>query len=220
MKNNLLLLMTLFLSIVILAACNTAEEPTTEPASDSITADSDINNNAEEKEPPITNEEQEEPQTDSEEVKPEISYTSNNEEQTESTTSVDSEKYTIQTIEGFSLTAEEPGKDVLYYEKDDSIFMRIEYATVNDTTFDDLVANTEETMSAINEEYETFDFKTYHDENKLTNSAAYKTNFEDEEVLMVVYEKGDSLVRLTIYDHAKYDLSDAFIKMGLSIQSK
>ncbi|MFP3427370.1 hypothetical protein, partial [Pseudoalteromonas sp. SIMBA_162] len=89
---------------------------------------------------------------------------------------------TIQTIKGFALTAEEPGKDVLYYENDDSLFMRIEYSTVNDTTFDELVTNTEETMTAINEEYETVDFTPYQNDYKLTRSAAYKTNFEDEEV--------------------------------------
>ncbi|SOB91863.1 hypothetical protein SAMN05880501_101398 [Ureibacillus xyleni] len=210
------LLMTIFLSSLILAACNTAEKPTTEPASDSITADSDINNNVEQQQPPITKEE--DPQTNNE--TPAISYTSNNKEFTEATTAVDSEKYTIQTIKGFALTAEEPGKDVLYYEKDDSIFMRIEAASVNDTTFNDLVSNTEETMAAINEQYEPFDFSTYHEDFKLTNSKAFITNFEDEEVLMVVFEKDELLVRLSIYDHAKYDLSDAMIKMGLTIQLK
>ncbi|MFP3427857.1 hypothetical protein, partial [Pseudoalteromonas sp. SIMBA_162] len=80
----------------VLAACNTAEEPKAEPTKDSVTADSDINNNVDETEPPITNEQEEDSQATSEqeedsqatsEQESQILYTSNNEEHKEATTS-------------------------------------------------------------------------------------------------------------------------------------
>ncbi|RUL51846.1 hypothetical protein [Lysinibacillus antri] len=216
MKMNFRLLLTFVLALLVLTACNTAD-PQTEPASDTITADdSKIKDSVETDNPPITNEE--EPTNDGNGQS--ITYTSNDKEHTEKTTSIDSELYTIQAIPGFSLTAEEPGRDVLFLEKDDAIFMRIEPMSVNDTTFENIVTNTEETMKAISEQYEAFDLTPYVKAGQYKNSTAYMANLGEEEVIMVVLEKDEFIYRLSIYDKTSHDLSDAMMKMGLTITAK
>ncbi len=90
-----------------------------------------------------------------------ITYTTNNVQKTEETTTVNSneQQYSIQILPNFTLTAEEPGKDMLYLTEDDSISMRIEYMSVNDTSFENLVKNTEEMMSVVNENVQYTDFE-------------------------------------------------------------
>lgn len=223
MKKNIRFLITIFLSIMVLAACNTAEQPSSEPNDDSVTSNGDNDNvNSEEQpnedEQVKDDEQQEGSTTDTNEESTSITFTSNDKEYTEDITPISGETYTLQAIPGFALTAEEPGKDILYYEKDDSVSMRIEAISDNDS-FDEKVANTEETMAAINEQYEKFDLTPYISKtNNIENSAAYIANFENEEVIAVVFEKGDKIVRLTIYDNEEYDFSDAMIKMGLTIE--
>ncbi|MFP3918723.1 hypothetical protein U5N28_13055 [Lysinibacillus telephonicus] len=221
MKKNIRFFITIFLSIMVLAACNTAEKPSSEPDNDSVTSNGDNDNiNAEEQtneeEQTDEEEQQEGSTTETNEESTSITFTSNDKEYTEDITPISGETYTLQAIPGFALTAEEPGKDILYYEKDDSVSMRIE--AINES-YSDLIANTEETMAVINEQYEPFDLAPYISEaNNIENSAAYIANFENEEVIAVVFEKEDKIVRLTIYDNEEYDLSDAMIKMGLTIE--
>jgi len=153
-----------------------------------------------------------------------ITYTSNNTEKTEETTTLtsDEQQYAIQAIKGFSLTAEEPGKDLLYLNEDESISMRIEYMSSNDTTFQDLVKNTEDMMSVINEnvQYTEFDIQSQvKNHSNISNVAAYKVDLADRVVISVVFEKENQLVRLTIFDKPSVDLADAMIQMGLTITS-
>lgn len=215
MKKNIRFMITILLSIMVLAACNTAQQPL-EKENDS-TATSNTNDNVQAEEQVNESEPQKDSTSTTDEVGTSITFTSKNKEFTEKTSPISGETYTIQAINGFTLTPEEPGKDMLYYETDDSISMRIEVISENDS-FDNLVANTEETMTAIDKEYETFDLAPYTSETNLENSTAYIAHFESEEVIAIVFEKNDKLVRLTIYDNEDYDLSDAMIKMGLTIE--
>lgn len=216
MKKSIRFMLTIFLSIMVLAACNTAEQPTTEPDNNSVSTGSD-NDNLQTEEPVNEDVQQGDSSSTPEEDNSSITFISKGKEFTEEVLPISGETYTLQAIPGFALTQEEPGKDILYYEKDDSVMMRIE-ATSEKDSFSDLVTNTEETMAAIDQQYKTYDLTPYTSEQNLKNSAAYIANFENEEVITVVFEKESKLVRLTIYDNAEYDLSDAMIKMGLTIE--
>lgn len=215
MKNNIRFMITIFLSIMVLVACGTAEQPLSEQDNNSATTNNNTDN-VQKEEQETDNEEQEQP-TSTNEDNTSITFTSNGKEFTEKISPISGKTYTLQAIPGFALTAEEPGKDMLYYEKDDSVSMRIEVIS-NNESFSDLVANTEETMAAIDQQYETFDLTPYVSKADLENSAAYIANFDNEEVITVVFEKNDKFVRLTIYDNEASDLSDAMIKMGLTIE--
>lgn len=216
------LILTLFLSIAVLAACNTTEEPTTEPAGETVTANteaSEIKESGDSEEPAIDGakkEEQEEEQSTNETNS--ITFSSNGKSITEDLTPISSERYTIQAIPGFTLTPEEPGKDMLFYDQDESVSMRIEAMDANATTFNELVANTEQTMAAISADYEPYDISPFIVDQNLTKSTAYIANFDTEEVITVVFVKADKLVRLTVFDNSEVDYSEAMIKMGLTIK--
>lgn len=222
MKKNIGFILTIILSITVLVACNTKQDSTTEPSSsDTNETVTDNANGTEEKTTPTENDTEQSTDTittTTENESTTISYTSKGKNFDEKTTTVSGEQYSIQVIPGFTLTPEEPGKDVLMYDEDDTVSMRIESMSINDTTFNELVANTEETIAAINEQYEPFELTPYVGEHSLKNSTSYIANFENESVIAVVFEKGDRLVRLTIYDNKEAELSEAMIKMGLSIK--
>ena len=215
-------IITLLLSLAVLAACNTAEESTTEPTNETVTTNTEsteVDESADSEETAIGDveqEEQKEEQSASETNS--ITFSSKGESTTEELTAISGERYTIQAIPGFSLTPEEPGKDILFYEQDDSVSMRIEAMETSATTFDDLVANTEQIMTAISEDYEPYDITSFVGEQNLTKSTAFIANFDSEEVITVVFVKADKLVRLTVYDNKEVDLSEAMIKMGLTIE--
>lgn len=218
MKIPLRIVLSLFFSVILLTACNTAA-PKTEPASNPTTA-----NNSEQKqtteEPKNSNTTVEQPIAD-ESDHTSITYITNGEIKTEKTTIVDSEKYSLRALPDFKITAEEPGRDLLYFEKNDAVSMRIEAMSKNDTSFNDIVANSKETMTAINEAYEPFDLTTYlKNHSNIKNSAAFIANFADDQVVTVVFENEDLLVRLTVFDKHKMDLTDALLKMGFSIDAK
>ncbi len=217
MRKHIYLLTSIILAL-FLTACNTSDDqPNTEHTKDHVTADSGSNENQDLPENGNVTEEPVEPSDN----KTTITYTTNGEERTEETTTVksNSQGYSIQSLPNFTLTAEEPGKDMLYLTADDSITMRIEYKSTNDSTFDDLVKNTEELMNTISPHvgYEQFDIKEFIQDD-IANYTAYKVDLADQVVIAVVFEKEDSLVRLTIFDEKLMDLSDAMIKMGLTIK--
>lgn len=220
-------IITLFLSIIVLAACNTTEDSTSDENSATVTEQTEgkeVNESVDTEEPSAEDSQQEvsdstqEGKSAAEESTDSITFSSKGESKTEEVTSVSSEQYTIKVIPGFTLTPEEPGKEMLYFDEDDSISMRIEAMTTNDTAFEDLVAGTEETMTAVSSEYEQYDISTIIENANLENAAAYIANFGTEEVISVVFEKEDKLVRLTVYDNEEADLSEAMIKMGLTIE--
>lgn len=229
MKKNVGLFSTVCLTLLLLTACNTEEEPQQgmeEPANEEITPTEEINKD----EKTETNEKVNEPKetegqlnpakTKENEVTNDITYSTNGDEITEETTTVDSNNYSLQLIPGFTLTPEEPGKDMLYFEENDKISMRIETIPATQATYDDIVANTEETVAAIGE-YEPFPIDQYiGNHSEISKAIAYTVTFETEKIVMIVFEKGDIIVRLTVYDDTSVDLTDAMVKMGLTIQSK
>ncbi len=220
MSKTLKFIITLFLTIAVLAACNTEQESTgTDSATGTAhTEGKEVNEPVDTEEPTTeagTKEDQASEETD---TNPTITFSSKGESKTAELSKVSGEQYSIQVIPGFSLTPEEPGKDVLYYDEDDSINMRIEAMATDASTFSDLVANTEETMAAISQDYEKYDIAAFVGEHDLANSTAYIANLDGEEVITVVFEKANNLVRLTIFDHENVDLSEAMIKMGLTIE--
>ncbi|PYF06492.1 hypothetical protein [Ureibacillus chungkukjangi] len=221
MSKTIKLIITLSLSIAVLAACNTAEESTTtESEKENVTATTESKevNESVETEDTKAEDAQKEEDTAAEETQSTLTFYSKGESKTEEVTEISGERYTLQAIPGFSLTPEEPGKDMLIYDQDDTVSMRIEALTTSATTFDDLVANTEQTMAAISEDYKPYDISAFVEGQNLSNSTAYVANFDTEEVITVVFLKADKLVRLTIYDNTEVDLSEAMIKMGLTIK--
>jgi len=215
MKKQFHFLAIICIALLVLTACNTAKEQNS--TAPSTTEGTNAGNDNVEIEEQPTNA-SDETNSDSKN----ITYTSNNEQKTEETITVNSEEqhYSMKVLPSFSLTSEEPGKDMLYLTNNDSISMRIETISVNDTTFQELLKNTQEMMNAVDEnvKYTDFDIQSYVTNNaNIVNAAAYKVDLVDQAVISVIYEKEGQFIRLTIFDNPTADLTDAMIQMGLTI---
>lgn len=226
-----------------LAACNTdTDEPTTTNASKEEPTETEQVQNEEQQE---TNETSETNETDdsssepkeeeatepSEETKAEqedkadnttLTYISNGQpfEEKVVTSTSDEMNYTIQHLENYTLTSEEPGVDSLLNNADEATSMQIEVVKKEDITFDQLKESAKETISAIAPE-STKDLdlsSTLSKRKEILNIVGYEALLEDEKVVKVVIERENLFVTLTIYDSIQADLTDAFLQMGLTIQ--
>lgn len=218
MKKNILLLCAICMSLFLLVACGTADETNDEKTpNDEANTEVENKNENEKNTDEMTNDEGN--QSAQDEAKT-ITYDSKEQTITKETTLIEEETYTIEVAEGFEFTNEEPGKDLIFYKENDQISMRIEVVSVNDSTYEHIVTNTEELMAAINEQFESYDIQHYIEGNDTIEKAvAYKATYEEDEVIGVVYEKDDLIVRLTIFDQDE-ELKDALIQMGLTIKAK
>ena len=203
------LIITLLFSITVLASCTTAEESPTESEKETVTA----NTEAQKGNQTVDTEKSTTEKTDST-----ITFSSKGESKTEELTPISGERYTLHVIPGFSLTSEEPGKDLLLYDQNDSVSMRIEMFTTSATTFKDLVANTEQTIAAVSGDYQPYNISPIIKDQNLSSATAYIANSDDKEIISFVFVKAEKLVRLTIFDSPEVDLSEAMIKMGLTIE--
>lgn len=227
-----------------LAACNTdTDEPTTTNASKEEPTETEQVQNEEQQETNETNEtnetadsssepKEEEATEPSEETKAEqedkaadnttLTYISNGQpfEEKVVTSTSDEMNYTIQHLENYTLTSEEPGVDSLLNNADEATSMQIEVVKKEDVTFDQLKESAKETISAIAPE-STKDLdlsSTLSKRKEILNIVGYEALLEDEKVVKVVIERENLFVTLTIYDNIQADLTDAFLQMGLTIQ--
>ena len=71
--------------------------------------------------------------------------------------------YSIEHLSNFTLIAEEPGKDMLVYNDNDAISMRIEVFPTAEVAFTDILAETEDLTVVIAPEgkYKEYDLSTY-----------------------------------------------------------
>ncbi|MEK4384940.1 chemotaxis protein [Solibacillus sp. FSL W7-1464] len=225
-----------------LAACNTdTDEPTTSNAASEEPTETEQVQTEEQQETSETNEtnESDDSSTDqneestepSEETKAEqedkddtdtLTYISNGQtfEEKAVTSTSDEMNYTIQHLENYTLTSEEPGVDSLLNNADEKTSMQIEVVKKEDVTFDQLKESAKETISVIAPE-STKDLdltSTLEERKEIINIVGYEALLEDEKVVKVVIERDNLFVTLTIYDNVQADLTDAFLQMGLTIQ--
>lgn len=228
MKKSLTMISSLLLLSAMLAACNTdTVEPANTSASDTTTQTENVA--SEDTTETTASSEQEEQKnqpastdtTATEEAT--LTYTSNGKAFTEKVTESTSEEldYTISHFENFTLEAEEPGVDHLFYNDDDTLSMQIKVTSTGEASFNNLKASSEESISAIASEgnYNEVDFsKVVTTHSDIQNISGFETVIDSEKVTIVTLEQGKKLVTLTIYDTAEADLTDAFLQMGLTIQ--
>lgn len=214
MKKNTVLFLSLLFTMILLAACNTDEQQPQNPA---IVEENNADDNNEE----VAVEQQDQQQTVEE--NPTIANESSNQDSNEETilTSSDELNYSIQRLKNFTLNAEEPGKDMLFYNDNDALSMRIEVFANDELSFDELKADTQQLVLAVAPEglYETVDLAPYTEARKeIVNSENYLVQYESDKVTTVIYELEEKLVRLTVYDDYVTDLTDTFLQMGFTIE--
>ncbi|MEC1178712.1 hypothetical protein P9B03_09480 [Metasolibacillus meyeri] len=223
------LLIFSILTALFLAACSTesqTEEPI--PNEDSNDTTTEEPNNEEELGEDNAVEEDKEENTDetTTEENPtndvhSITYKSNNQEVKGSTiiTKSPQQDYHINLMDGFTLTAEEPGRDVVMADINPDVSMRIEAFPKADAVFEELLTNTSDTVDAIASEegYSEYDLASIQLDEQITNMHTFYVEYEGETVITLLYERPDKFIRLTIFDN-DIDLKDALVQMGLTIE--
>ena len=237
LKKSSLTLSILFASM-LLTACNTSEtstsndtankgnkteetEETTNSTNVEVTEEEKVEEspNDTEKEQPETNVEIETP-TETESKKT-IAYTFNNETIEAPTNTVTSEQlgYSIQLPDGFTLTSEEPGSDLVFFTSDSNYSMRVEYYTQADNSYDTLLATVENLMIAsTNNNFETLTIEqSAYDIHKGTQFVSVD-EASGLQTISAIFEKGDKIIVVTIFDGPENSLKDAFLQMAYSIE--
>lgn len=130
----------------------------------------------------------------------------------------DEQNFSLYLLPNYQLTSEEPGKDIVYSETDDAVFMRIETVPKEDGTYDFLAANVKELIALSDiKPVELTDDHTLPSGGGIENVQAYTVNFEEGPVTYLLFEKGNAIVRLTIFDSAEAKYFNDFLQMGETI---
>ncbi|MET4559442.1 hypothetical protein ABIA69_000585 [Lysinibacillus parviboronicapiens] len=225
MQKKLFSMIALLLTAVLFVGCNT-----TDKTEESDAAQNEPANTATEQEPTesgTADKEQETPTTDDSKtnaeakVEQEINYVQKGVDKSATATeskSVD-QGYKLQQLPGFTLSQEEPGKDMLVSNEDDEVFMRVETTTASETSYDAVKTSMQDHMNAVGttvalsaEELAVF--------KDVKNIDSYVVDFDTEKVIGVVFEKDGLISKITIHDNDEQDLTAAMLAMAATISKK
>lgn len=154
-----------------------------------------------------------------------IQYVKNGEQKEVETTMTQSpeQDYEIALAQGFSVEGEEPGRDMLVYDEDDQYSMRIEVFAKDETNYEEMAQQTENTVAitAPEGQYVPYDLESLLASHKdILNATGYVVTYteDDDQVVTVIFEKQSKIVRLTIFDTTASEMTNAFLQMGFTIQ--
>lgn len=223
MQKKLFSMLALLLTAVIFVGCNTSDKTEqsdaeqNEPANSQQPSDNETAGD-DKQETPTSND----ANTDTQ-AKPvqEVQYVQNGVDKKETATESDSvdQGYKFQQLPEFTLSQEEPGKDMLVSNADDEVFMRIEATNASETSYDAVKTSMQDYMNAVGgtvplsaEELSAF--------KDIKNIEGYVVDFDTEKVVGVVFEKDGLITKLTIHDNDKQDLTAAMLAMAATISKK
>ena len=217
-----MLFASLSLAISMLAACNSTDE-----SNGSETESSQVETDEPKGEETPEEEKEEETQTPAAERGPDktLTYSLDGEvkEETAVLTDSDEQNYSIYKLDGFTLTGEEPNKDSLYLDENSAVFMRVETISKDEASYEIIAENMVETIAAVSigKEPVKIDQKEKLPQGEgIKNPVGYETTFELGTVTGIVFEQGNLIVRVTIFDQNSANLTDAFLKMSETIAAK
>lgn len=149
----------------------------------------------------------------------EITYMQNGNVQTAPTNFLTSaeQPFGLEVMNGFTLVAEEPGKDQLIYDADARITMAIETYTLGEITYDELFNSALEEAGTLGEA-SPIEELPYHD--NIANIAAFDVTIDNEKVVVMAIETPSTLAKFTIYDTLETDLTQAMIQMAATIKGQ
>lgn len=225
MQKKLFSLLALLLTAVLFVGCNTTDKTESSGAQNNEPSNtsneqkpSDDNTAGESQETPTSNDSNTDTSTSPQQ---EVKYVQKGVDKTEKASESKSveQGYKMQQLPGFTLTQEEPGKDMLVSNENDEVFMRIETVDASQANFKDVKTSLQDHMNAVGETVALTSEELSAFKN-VTNIEGYVVDFDSEKVVGVVFEKDGLITKLTIHDNDELDLTDAMLKMAATIQKK
>lgn len=135
-------------------------------------------------------------------------------------TASDAQNYTISVLPNYTLTSEEPGKDSLLADDNETVFMRIETAPKEEGTYDYFTENLTAILEASSggvAPTEVTDTTLIPSGEGIENAKVFSVQAESGPVTGIVFERGNMVVRLTIFDSSKEEHFNQFLKMSETI---
>lgn len=216
---------TLVLLTVVLGACNTTGE-NNQGAADNQAANVNTNKNEEKLSgnDSVTATDTQQTDTNSMSTEKTLLHVRNNEKISETATLIesDNQNFVMYVLPGYTLSAEEPGKDVLLFDDNGEISMRIETVALNESNYSDMLQSTVAFMEAGSTTGKTqvySDIAPFQSE-KVKNVNGFVNDFGKDRVTALLFETEDFFVRLTVFDSKEEDLTNALFTMGTTITAK
>lgn len=143
-----------------------------------------------------------------------LQYTSNGEakEETAFLKNSDNQPFSLYVLQQFELTAEEPGKDILFLSEDDSVSMRIELLS-EDVNWDEVEENVQTQLKSVSDKIEDPALN-------IDNGAGFEVVSGDEVVTSVLLKDEKAPVRLTMFTKKDQDYRDAFLEMAKTLMKE
>ncbi|WOV85115.1 hypothetical protein PGH26_04080 [Sporosarcina jeotgali] len=138
-------------------------------------------------------------------------------------TDSDEQDFKIQVLPAYELTSEEPGRDVLYLKEQEDKYMVIGTMSAADTDFDKAVENMTETLAATSTDatpVELTDAAQLPTNKDLEKVQAYRVTSAEGPITAMIYQKGDMVVRVMMYDNNDESYYEEFLKMAETIEAK
>jgi len=231
MKKTWLLFATITLAISMLTACNTQDESngtkdtSQEQVETDTSASEEVTEVVEEDTAAVKEDSKEQPAPEERAAQMTLDFSANGEDKEElaTLTESDEQNYSIYKLDGYSLTGEEPNKDSLYLDDNSAIFMRVETISKDEASYEVIADNMSQSMAAVSigsEPVKIDNSEKLPQGEGISNPIGYETTFELGTVSGYVFEQGDLIVRLTIFDQDSVNLTDAFLKMGETVAVK
>ncbi len=232
MQKKLFSVTALLLTAVLVVGCNTSDKTEdsdaqkNEPSNTSTEQQqpSSKDNNVDDSQETPTSNETNKGNTDTETKKEqEVKYVQKGVDKTEKATESKSadQDYKVQQLPGFTLSQEEPGKDMLVSNDNAEVFMRIETIDASQSSYDQVKTSMQDYMNAVGDtsSLSSEELAVFKD---VKNIEGYVVHFveDKEKVIGVVFEKDGLITKLTIHDNDELDLTDAMLKMAATISKK
>ena len=224
MKKYTFIVTSALSAILLLSACNSTEDSNPvneEETTGSVNEQTNTQNSASDSADTIVDDSTQET-TPSNNT---IQHVENGEQKEVETTMKQSpeQDYEIALAQGFSIVGEEPGRDMLVYDKDDQYSMRIEVFAKDETNYEEMAQQTENTVAVTAPEgqYKPYDLEPLLASHKdILNAAGYVVTYTEDEdqVVTVIFEKESKIVRLTIFDTTAAEMTNTFLQMGFTVQ--
>jgi hypothetical protein len=121
----------------------------------------------------------------------------------------DNQPFSLYVLQQFKLSAEEPGKDIVFLTEDDSIYMRIELLKA-DVNWDEVEKNVQAQLKSLSD--------TIVDPAlDVENGMGFEVKSGDDVITSILLKDEKAPVRLTMFTKKDKDYRDAFLQMALTL---
>jgi len=130
----------------------------------------------------------------------------------------ENQKYSLYVLEGYTFTEEEPRKDVIYYDANDALWMRIEVLP-NNVDWDKIEQEAIKGLEAVSADVQKNSVTSYNED--LSFRSVYSASNDKDRTTSYLVKESDKrpAMRLTIFTPVETENVNAFLEMTRSIEN-